>query len=74
MLICPDPDASIALRRTRAGMKIEEPSKPMRPFSLGARMSATSWAVLQSERSVTAATTIWQSVSGVLKSMKRYVT
>jgi len=35
---------------------------------------ATSWADLQSERSVTAGTTIWQSAIAVLKSMRTYVT
>ena len=67
------PDDRIASRRTGAGMKIDEPSKSTRPFSSGAGMFATSWADSQSERSVTAGTTIWQSARAVLKSMRTYV-
>ncbi len=60
-------EVRIAFQMTRQGMKMEEPLKPTRPFSSGTGMSATSWAVLQSESSVMEGTTIRQSASADFK-------
>jgi hypothetical protein len=57
---------------TGQGMKMEEPLKLMTPFSSGTGMLAMSWAVLQSERSVTEGTMIWQSLSADFKSTLTY--
>ncbi len=61
-------EVRIAFQMMGQGMKVEEPSKPTRPFSFGTGMSATFWAVLQSESSVMEGTTIRQSASADFKS------
>ncbi len=61
-------EVRIAFQMTGQGIKMEEPLKPTRPFSSGTGMSAMSWAILQSESSVTKGTMIRQSASADFKS------